>query len=233
MRKWLGNFCHWLHRLFMALFPAGSPQAQRVELERVLASVQAVNACLPQEDPDSGTASATSGLLNGCSTIASAFSVFVLQTQVAICWLWAQISAILTRLTTDEDDIVTLQAQVAALESASPTPIPGVISVDTNSGLGVGGTATLAAGSTTEHGVVNLVFGTGASGVAVFDLVNSLGWPAVLSILTQAGNPNGSGAFFVCNYNYLGADIGVEAQPLSGTAQPGDTLDVSYSITEL
>lgn len=137
----------------MKTFPPDSPQQDRQILERITGSVNAVNICLPQTTPDSGTAAATSGLLNACSTVSWAFSVFVLQTQVALCFLWDQIAAILVTITS-------LQAQITAITNNMRTP--GAVTIVPESSLGVGGTASVTAG-TDASAIIHLVAGTGAS----------------------------------------------------------------------
>ena len=143
-------------------YPSGSPQAERVELERVMGSIQAVNTCVP----DSGAPAATSGLLNGCSTIASAFSVFVLQTQVVLCWLWAQIQGVLNSITDIDATLVTLQNEIDAIQNNMRTP--GAVTISPGSSLGAGGTASVVGNDTA--GQVTQRTGTGATTGDLFTL---------------------------------------------------------------
>lgn len=152
----------------MTSFPSGGPQAERVELERVLGSVQAVNTCLPQTDPDSGTSTATAGLLNSCSTLASGLSVFVLQTQVALCWLWSQISALAAIVPTNLLEILdSLQAQISAIPSMRT---PGALNITVGVAAGAGATASIVGNDTA--GQILLTTGTGTSSGEFFTTAN-------------------------------------------------------------
>lgn len=218
----------WLHSILVKTFPPGSPQEGNVELQRVLGSVQAVNACLPQApaSPDSGTATATAGLLTQCSTLDGAFSVFVLQVQVAICWLWSQLSGSQTAITA-------LQVAVAALQASIPSPIPGTVSVAPGNGLGAGGTAVLVAGSTTSIGVISCVAGTspGSSGGIAAILHNTSGWPTNFSLKATEGKTSNDP--LLIDYFTQSGDIYLNFYPVQGVFNTGDTFDISYSIDAL
>jgi len=141
-------------------FPAGSPQEERVEAQRVLGAIQAVNSCLPQPpDPnDSGTAAATAGLINGCTTLSGALSVFVLQMQTFACWVWAQLQAIYTLITN-------LQTQVNNIKGVRT---PGAVTITPQAGLGVGATASIVGNDTA--GQITLHTGTGNTSGLQFTL---------------------------------------------------------------
>ncbi len=153
----------------MQSFPSGGPQAERQITERVLGSIQAVNACLPQAPDvnDSGTAAATAGLLNSCSTLASAFSVFVLQMQTFACWIWAQLLASQTDITTLQDDVLTLQNEIAALPTMRT---PGAITILEGAGAGAG--ATVSSSGNDTAGQITLNTGTGTGTGVLFTIAN-------------------------------------------------------------
>lgn len=173
----------------MKSFPPGSPQEERVELERVAGAIQAVNTCLPQTTPDSGTATATSGLLNSCSTLAGAFSVFVLQAQVAICWLWSQISAVLTRLDAIDLTLIDLQTQIDAIDTNMRTP--GTVNITVGAAAGVGATASVAGNDTAGQVTINT--GTGVAAGELFTLDFPTPYGTAGTMLVTPGNTLGAG----------------------------------------
>lgn len=196
--KWLGKICHWLHLLFMGnpQFPGGSPQAERVELQRTLDSIQAVNTCLPT---DSGVQAATSGLLNSCSTIASAFSVFALQVQTAICWLWTEIQAFAADADANLQVAVnSLQTQIDEIEAQLPATHIGTPTFAIDPTMGDGATYEFLPGSSDVMGGLIITLGTTptAGGGPVGLLTFGLQFDNQIYPVTSAYPPTSAGHAF-------------------------------------
>lgn len=242
MRKFIRRLLLWLHRIFVKSFPPGSPQEERVELERVAGAIAAVNACLPQEDPDSGTATATSGLTNACTTLSGAVSVFVLQMQVAVCWLWAQIQAVTTDVTAAYTAAIAaavapLEADIDAIEAQLPPVHVGTPTITAGAAAGGSPTFTLLTGSDDTQGAVDVTLGSAptAAGGILFTLQFGANFAAQIFPLACArvGAPLSTAGIFFTTFESATAPVSacaiVSHSPTSAFLA-GQIFRVSYRV---